>query len=113
MPAATTTTTVSSSPASLSTNSASPITQYIPPTQLSEVVDALTCLQKKIAVLSSRPEGPTSHEVAKLAAEPCESIIRDLRAAIATHDACMRSAERLARAEFGAEMMAFLHVSKL
>jgi hypothetical protein len=47
-----------------------------------------------------------------LAAEPCESIIRDLRAAIATHAACMRSAERLARAGLRAEMTAFLHVSQ-
>lgn len=112
MPTAATTMTVSSSPELLSTDSASPMTRYMPPPQLSEVVDAMTCLQENIAVLSSKLEGPTSHEVADLATKPCESIIRDLRAVMATHAACVRRVERHARARFEAEITAFLHVSQ-
>jgi hypothetical protein len=87
------------------------MTRYIPPIQLSEVVDALTCLQENIAVVVSKPGGLTSHEVADLVAKPCETIIRDLRAAMATHAACMRRAEELARAQLVAETTAFLHAT--
>jgi hypothetical protein len=102
--------TSSSSPELLSPDSVSSKTRYILPTQLSEVVDALTCLQENIAVLSSKPEGPTPHEVADLAMKPCESILRDLRAVMITHAACVRRAEEEARARIGAEIIAFLHV---
>jgi hypothetical protein len=67
----------------------------MPPPQLSEVIDALTC-----------------HEVTDLAMKPCECIIRDLRAVMATHAACVRRAEQHARARLGAEIIAFLHVSE-
>jgi hypothetical protein len=87
------------------------MTRYIPPAQLSEVVDALTCLQENIKFVFFKPEGLTSDEVESLIAEPCEAIIRDLRAAMATHAACMRRAEELARAQLVAETTAFLHAT--
>lgn len=44
--------------------------------------------------------------------KPCESIVRGLRAVMATHAACVRRAEQHARAQLGAEIVAFLHVSE-
>lgn len=82
----------------------------MPPPQLSEVVDALTRLRKNIAVLLSKPEGPTPHEVTDLAMKPCESILLDLREVMVTHAACVQRAEEHARARLGAEITAFLHV---
>lgn len=102
----------SGSPESQSTGCASSRTQYMPPPQLSEVIDALTCLQENISVLSSKAGGPASHEVTDLAMKPCEIIVRDLRAVMATHAACVRRAEQHARARLGAEIIAFLHVSE-
>lgn len=102
----------SGSPASQTADCVSSRTQYMPPPQLSEVIDALTCLQENISVLSSKPGGPTSHEVTDLAMKPCECIVRDLRAVMATHAACVRRAEQHARARLGAEIIAFLHVSE-
>lgn len=84
----------------------------MPPPQLSEVIDALTCLQENIALLSSKPNGPTSYELADLATNPCESIIRDLRVLIATHADCVKRAEQHARERLRAETVAFLHVSE-
>ena len=107
-----TATMISDSPASSPTDCSISRTQYMPPPQLSEVIDALTCLQENISVLSSKPGGPTSHEVTDLAMKPCECIVRDLRAVMATHAAGVRRAEQHARARLGAEIIAFLHVSE-
>jgi hypothetical protein len=82
----------------------------MPPPQLSEVVNALTRLQENIAILLSKPEGPTPHEVTDLALKPCESILLDLRELMVTRDACVQRAEKHARARLVAEITAFLHV---
>jgi CTP synthase (UTP-ammonia lyase) len=84
----------------------------MPPPQLSEVVNALTRLQENIAILLSKPEGPTPHEVTDLATKPCESILLDLRELMVTRDACVQRAEEHARARLVAEITAFLHVSE-
>ena len=84
----------------------------MPPPQLSEVINALTCLQESIILLSTKPDGPTSHELADLANNSCESIIRDLRVVMGAHADCVMQAEQHAREQFRAETVAFLHVSE-
>ena len=108
----TTTTTTSSSPAPLSSDFVNSETRYMPPPQLSEVINALTCLQESIALLSTKPGGPTPHELADLANNSCESIVRDLRVVMATHADLVMRAEQHAREQLRAETVAFLHVSE-
>lgn len=84
----------------------------MPPPQLSEIINALTCLQESIALLSTKPDGPTPYELADLADNSCESIVRDLRVVMATHADCVMRAEQHAREQLRAETVAFLHVSE-
>lgn len=107
-----TTMATSNSSASLSADFASPSIQYHPPPQLSEVDDALACLQENVGLLASKLDGPTALELADLVTGPVESIARDVRAIKATHAAGVRHAEENAREQFRAEMMAFLHWSE-
>ena len=84
----------------------------MPAPQLSEVINALMRLQESIALLSTKPDGPTPHELAGLVNSSCESIVRDLREVMATHADCVMRAEQHAREQLRAETVAFLHVSE-
>ena len=88
-------------------------TEESPPLQLAQIVEAVTCLRENITVLCSGAEPPTAQEVAELATRPCEVIIRNLRAAMVAYTERTTYAERYARTQVGAEIMALLHVPDL
>lgn len=84
--------------------------QDLPPFQLSQVVEAATCLQENIAAFHSRNNAPTAEEVAELVIMPCQRIICELQVAIETYSARIKRAEARTRTQVGAEIMAMLHV---
>lgn len=86
--------------------------QDLPPFQLSQIVEAATCLQENIAAFRSRDNAPTTKEVADLVIMPCQRIICELQAAIDTYSACIKHVEERTRTQVGAEIMAVLLVPK-
>ncbi|KAM0714599.1 hypothetical protein Q7P37_009895 [Cladosporium fusiforme] len=79
------------------------------PTELSQVIKAVTSLRDDVQAMYGRPEPPNHEEVMDAIVRPCDAITRSLLAARETYNKVTKRTEADTKAQLAAGIAAFLH----
>lgn len=79
------------------------------PTELSQIIEAVTSLRDGVEAMYGRPDPPSHAEVMDAIVKPCDAITRSLLAAKETCNNVTKRTEADTKAQLAAGIAAFLH----